>query len=97
MGGLQQSMSGDRSEFLGLLGAVGRPAALQTNAALSGRAGAGLDPCGALQTRIEMPPDTQIDIVVVLGVSAGANPRLFAGEEALFAVDARPRWIGVVK
>ena len=31
------------------------------------------------------------------GVSAGANPRLFAGEEALFAVDARPRWIGVVK
>ena len=30
-------------------------------------------------------------------VSAGANPRLFAGEEALFAVDARPRWIGVVK
>ncbi|MEO6866734.1 MAG: glycosyl hydrolase family 65 protein, partial [Gaiellales bacterium] len=70
MGGLQQSMSGDRGEFLGALGAVDRPAALQTNAALSGRAGAGLDPCGALQTRIELPPDTQIDIVFVLGDAA---------------------------
>jgi cyclic beta-1,2-glucan synthetase len=70
MGGLQQSMSGDRGEFLGMLGAVDRPAALQTNAALSGRAGAGLDPCGALRTRIEIPPGTQIDIVVVLGDAA---------------------------
>jgi cellobiose phosphorylase len=70
MGGLQQSMSGDRGEFLGALGAVDRPAALQTNSELSGRAGAGLDPCGALQTRIELPPDTQIDIVFVLGDAA---------------------------
>ncbi len=70
MGALQQSMSGDRGEFLGALGAVGRPAALQTNAALSGRTGAGLDPCGALQTHIEMPPDTQIDILVMLGDAA---------------------------
>jgi cellobiose phosphorylase len=70
MGGLQHSMSGDRGEFLGALGAVDRPAALQTNAALSGRVGGGLDPCGALRTRIEMPPDTQIDIVFVLGDAA---------------------------
>jgi cellobiose phosphorylase len=65
--GLQQSMSGDRKEFLGSLGNVSRPAALQDGAALSGRVGAGMDPCGALQTRIELPPNTQIDIVFQLG------------------------------
>ncbi len=65
--GLQQSMSGDRKAFLGSLGNVSRPAALQDGSALSGRVGAGLDPCGALQTRIEMPPNTQIDVVFLLG------------------------------
>jgi cellobiose phosphorylase len=70
LGGLQHSLSGDRREFLGALGDVGRPAALQANSELSGRVGAGLDPCGALQTRIEMPPNTQIDIVLLLGDAA---------------------------
>ncbi|MDQ2990737.1 MAG: glycosyl transferase family 36, partial [Pseudomonadota bacterium] len=54
LAGLQQSMSGDRGEFLGPLGAVDQPAALQGDRPLSGRLGAGLDPCGALQTRIEL-------------------------------------------
>jgi cellobiose phosphorylase len=67
LGGLQQSIIGDRSEFLGPFGAVERPAALRDNAPLSGRIGAGLDPCGALQTRIELPPNTQIDLVFLLG------------------------------
>jgi len=67
LGGLQQSMSGDRGEFLGPFGAVDQPAALQENAPLSGRLGAGLDPCGALQTRIELPPNTQLDLVLLLG------------------------------
>ena len=70
LGGQQQSFSGDRSEFLGELGAVHNPAALSSSAPLSGRVGAGLDPCGALQTTIELPPDTQIDIVFVLGDAA---------------------------
>jgi cellobiose phosphorylase len=67
MAGLQQSMSGDRGEFLGPFGAVGQPAALQDNTPLSGRLGAGLDPCGALQTRIELPPNTQFELVFLLG------------------------------
>ena len=70
LGGMQQSLSGDRSEFLGPLGAVCQPAALLDNTPLSGRLGAGLDPCGALQTRIELPPNTQIDIVLLLGDAA---------------------------
>ncbi len=70
MGGHQQSITGDRTEFLGALGSVDAPAALSSSAPLSGRVGAGLDPCGALQTTIELPPDTQIDIVFALGDAA---------------------------
>ncbi|MEO8315245.1 MAG: glycosyl transferase family 36, partial [Pseudomonadota bacterium] len=70
LAGQQQSMSGDRGEFLGPFGAVDQPAALQDNTPLSGRLGAGLDPCGALQTRIELPPNTQFDLVFLLGEAA---------------------------
>ncbi len=70
LAGQQQSMTGNRGEFLGPFGAIDRPAALQDNTPLSGRLGAGLDPCGALQTRIELPPNTQIDLVFLLGDAA---------------------------
>ena len=70
LAGQQQSMTGDRGYFLGPLGAVDRPAALHDDTPLSGRLGAGLDPCGALQTRIELPPYTEIDIVSLLGDAA---------------------------
>jgi len=70
LAGQQQSMSGDRAAFLGPFGAVDQPAALQDNSPLSGCLGAGLDPCGALQTRIELPPNTQFDLVFLLGEAA---------------------------
>lgn len=70
MAGQQHSMSGDRYEFLGPLGTPKLPAALRVNGPLSGRLGAGMDPCGALQTRIELPANTQIDIVFALGDAA---------------------------
>ena len=49
------------------------PAALREGAPLSARLGAGLDPCAALQTRIELPPDTQIDVLFLLGDAASAE------------------------
>ena len=70
LAGAQHSMSGDRRGFLGPLGTVAQPAALRGDTPLSGRLGAALDPCGALQTRIELPPNTQIDIVFMLGDAA---------------------------
>ncbi|GGY30668.1 hypothetical protein GCM10008098_25240 [Rhodanobacter panaciterrae] len=70
LAGAQHSMSGDRRDFLGPLGSVTQPAALRDNTPLSGRLGAALDPCGALQTHIELPPNTQIDIVFMLGDAA---------------------------
>ncbi|MEP7184713.1 MAG: glycosyl transferase family 36 [Rhodanobacter sp.] len=73
LGGQQHSLSGDRNDFLGGAGNVSEPAALRGDAALSGRLGAGLDPCAALQTRIELPPNTEMDIVFLLGDAASAE------------------------
>ncbi len=67
LGGASHSMTGDRREFLGSPGTVEQPRALRDGVPLSGRVGAGLDPCGALQTRIELPPDTQLDLRFLLG------------------------------
>lgn len=67
LGGAQQSASGDRATFLGALGSIAQPAALHGGAALDGRLGTGLDPCGALRTLIELPPHTQLDLTFLLG------------------------------
>jgi len=80
LGGAQQSMSGDRAAFLGPLGAPDRPAALHDDAPLPGRFGAGLDPCGALQLRIELPPHTELELRWLLGDAADET-----GAQALVA------------
>src|SRR5690606_12820027 len=46
---------------------------LRTNAPLAGRTGAGLDPCGALQARIELPAGGEDEIVLLLGDAADAE------------------------
>ena len=70
LGGLQNSATGDRREFLGRNGTLERPLALSDNAALSGRVGAGLDPCGALQTTVELAPNATAEILCLLGEAA---------------------------
>ena len=62
-----QSWSADRGEFLGRHGTLQMPAALATGGPLSGRAGAGLDPCCALQTSIALEPGQSTQIVFLLG------------------------------
>jgi cyclic beta-1,2-glucan synthetase len=70
LGGHQQSASGDRAAFLGPRGDVAHPAALDGDGTLPLRFGAGLDPCGALQTQVELPPGTQVELVFALGDAA---------------------------
>jgi cyclic beta-1,2-glucan synthetase len=67
LSGRQSSWSGDRTEFLGRNGVPERPAALERGGPLSGRVGAGLDPCAALQTQIELRPGGRAEIVFFLG------------------------------
>ncbi|MEO7987075.1 MAG: glycosyl hydrolase family 65 protein, partial [Gemmatimonadales bacterium] len=67
LGGAQTAWTGDRAEFLGRNGALDRPAALGRGERLSGRSGAGFDPCCGLQTTVAIPPGGHVSIVCFLG------------------------------
>ncbi len=71
LAGRQTSWTGDRSEFLGRHGTLERPAALERGVHLSGKVGAGLDPCAALHTSLELPPGARAEIVWFLGQTDG--------------------------
>jgi cellobiose phosphorylase len=62
-----RTLSGDRAEFIGRNGTLSAPAAL-TRSHLSGKVGAALDACAALQTSFELAPGQTQEIVFRLGV-----------------------------
>lgn len=66
--GGNRSVSGDRYEFVGRNGSLQNPAAME-RIRLSGKVGAGLDPCAAIQQQFELNPGQQREIVFVLGVA----------------------------
>jgi cyclic beta-1,2-glucan synthetase len=73
LAGRQQSFTADRKEFLGRHRSAESPAALDRSAGLSGRVGAALDPCAALQTSVELRPGAQVEILIFLGDAANAD------------------------
>ncbi|MEZ4869210.1 MAG: glucoamylase family protein [Caldilineaceae bacterium] len=60
----------DRTEFLGRLGTLAHPAALE-RIGLSGRVQAGPDPCAALQLHLDLAPESVQEIYFLVG--QGAN------------------------
>ena len=67
LGGRQTGWTANRAEFLGRNGSLDAPAGLLNRKPLKNRVGAGMDPCAALQTGIELAPDEKIEIVFLLG------------------------------
>ncbi len=68
--GGDKTFTADRNEFLGRNGSLAEPAAL-ASLGLSGKVGAGLDPCGAVQTIVDLAPGEDREISYRLG--AGKN------------------------
>ena len=66
------SFTGDRTEVLGRNGSPRVPAGLR-KAALSNRAGAGLDPCSALQVEVDIEPGDTAEVVFLLGLGQSAE------------------------
>lgn len=73
LGGKQTSWTADRTEFLGRGGSPDAPVALVKGRLLSGAAGAGLDPCAALATSIELGAGGRAEIVWVVGQCTSAE------------------------
>ena len=67
-----RTLTGDRKEFLGRNRRLGEPAALRRTR-LSGKTGAGLDPCGAIQVTLELEDGQERETRFRLGVGRSAD------------------------
>jgi cellobiose phosphorylase len=67
-----RTVSGDRTEFLGRNGIMGSPAAMK-RARLSGKVGASMDPCAAIQVGFDLADGQEREIIFRLGVGRDDN------------------------
>jgi len=67
-----RTLTGDRKEFIGRNGRLTQPAALKRGR-LSGKVGAGLDPCGAMQVAFDLPEGQERETSFRLGVGRNAT------------------------
>ena len=63
---IEQSWTGDRTEFLGQYGRLKRPAALG-RVSLSNSEGLAYNPCGAIQVKLDLLPYEERTVYILLG------------------------------
>lgn len=68
----ERTVTGSRTEFIGRNESLAEPAAMGRTR-LSGRTGAGLDPCAAIQTQIELAEGQEREIVFVFGAASNTD------------------------
>jgi cyclic beta-1,2-glucan synthetase len=73
LGGRQTAWTADRTGFLGRNGGPAAPAALVGETSLSEKTGAGLDPCAALQSVVEIGAGESIEVVSFVGQCGSAE------------------------
>ena len=64
----RRTVTGNRTEFIGRNGSLADPAAMRRGR-LSGKTGAGLDPCAAILTQFELADRQEREIVFVMGAA----------------------------
>jgi cellobiose phosphorylase len=67
-----RAVTGDRKEFIGRNGTLAQPAAMK-RAGLSGKVGAGLDPCGVVQVVMDLDVDQEQETSFRLGVGRSSS------------------------
>ena len=70
--GVTRTVTGDRAEFIGRNGMFSAPAAM-SRTRLSGKVGAGLDACAAIQVSFELAAGEECEIVFTLGAGQNAD------------------------
>ncbi len=68
----ERTVTGNRTEFIGRNGSLADPAAMHRKH-LSDKVGAGLDPCAAIQTPVELASGQESEIVFVFGAAGNIS------------------------
>nr|WP_208619597.1 glucoamylase family protein [Xanthomonas populi] len=89
-----RSITADRSEFIGRNGSLAAPAALARQR-LSGRVGAGLDPCAAIQIPVKLAAEQSFETVFRLGAAVDRDTALTLARQSRGVATAQTALLAV--